>query len=246
MDKLTTFYFIGKLQPEEECMKFNPGEMHLKNGWVVDIFQSGIAVWNPKVTAKFNETLPEVTEILETVVNTYNFITRSRITFNIYNCLEARGVSCSNNLIWWFTNARTKKAISKLGPNNAAWRRAGQNFEKTERSFHHKIALRDYQACMSHYNQDDAFFYAFRIIEEIREAIGGDSWEAMHRALSTSKEEIDPLTKASTAVRHGKFKHPDLIDARKKKNEIIDGIAIKIMEKEFKRSFKGLMGKRKL
>ena len=250
---VSTYYFVGKLSPEEPCANFNPGEIHLRDGWVMDIFQSGIAMWNPTIREGTDSVRGLVDDAMDTIVSTFNFITDRQpgLKHSIHNCIEARGVSSKKNLIWWFVGSLPRRSPSRNNKDSRYWRKAGRFHSQISESknFYYKLALRDYKACMQNLFTDDAFFYAFRIAEDIRQATTQrleeglpikKYWEEMHKILGITEKEIKPLTDVATKVRHGNVRDTIVLKAREKRGEIIS-IAIKVMRAGFSKAFKGLL-----
>lgn len=158
MVNTTTYYFVGKFSPEEACIWFKPGEIHLGNKWVLDIYKSGIAFWNPEVDQRAPEIRAFVEETLDTIVTTFNFITKLKLKYTIYNLIEARDVVSKSNLIWWYLpEFYIKKPASHKNRWSRAWRKSGKFYRKIGISFYHRIALKDYQNCIDSLG-DDAFF----------------------------------------------------------------------------------------
>jgi len=250
MKKLkSTYYFIGRLTPTELCMKFNPREIHLSNGWVIDIFMDGISIWKPGVAENFDNVRPLIEETIDILVTTFVLITGIQIKHGIHQWVEAKGVKAYSNLIGWFM-PRGWKLVTPNSKNrlNSAWRKAGKNCLEIRSSINHRLALMDYKNCISTYG-DDVFFYAYRIIEDIRRAVtehlpdGLDDkkyWSEMHKILETSEKMIRPLTEVATRIRHGDVNNAIVTKARNNKKHIIE-IAFNVMKREFKRKFKGLM-----
>ncbi len=246
--KIATYYFIGKLSPEESCIWFNPREIHLGDKWVLDIYKSGIALWNPEMDRAAPEIRAFIKDTLDTVVTTFNFVTKSKLKYSVTNLIEARDVVSTNNLIWWYLpEFYIKRPASPKNKWNRAWRKVGKFYKKIINSFYHKIALRDFQNCIDSVG-DDSFFYAFRIIEDIRRATtahlpagksDSDYWAEMHRILGTSESAIQPLTEVSKKVRHGEIDHVVVVRARAQREQIIN-IALDVMKRAFKLKFKGL------
>lgn len=86
----STFYFIGKLCPDEWCHRYNPGEIHVENGWTLDIFHNGISLWNSKVSSKFDSVGTYAKDALETIVTLFNFLSDSKLKCKIENWVEAK------------------------------------------------------------------------------------------------------------------------------------------------------------
>ena len=245
--KTDTYFYIGKLSPDDSCRLFNPGEIPLENGWVLDIFAAGIHLWNPELDPKSYDVRAYAMETYNILVACFNFITKSNLKFVINNLIEAKGVRSDSNLIWGFyPDKYIKRPGGRQNKFNVAWKRVGKAFPKIRNSFYHRIILQDYQNCIGS-SVDDRFFYAYRIIENVRRATtqhlkdfdDKEYWDDMHQILRTNKPQIGELIEVARKVRHGDFKDPVLMKARKNPTPIIES-AYKIMEMEFRRSFKSL------
>lgn len=245
----STYYFIGRLSPIEFCTKFNPGEIHLRNGLVLEVFWDGIAIWIPGTAKKFDILRPKVMDAFEIIIATFILLTNIRVNFTLQSWVEAKNCVSKSNIIGFIIPPGTKLSTpNQKSRPSTAWRRAGKYYLSIASSFYHRLALKDFKACISSYG-DDAFFYAYRVVEDIRRAVTGHMpddletkkyWAEMHKILGTSKVQIDPLTDVSKKVRHGAVNDPIVKRARKNKDKIIN-IALAILKKEFKRSFKGLL-----
>jgi hypothetical protein len=247
--EISTYYFIGRLSPAEFCTNFNPGEIHLGNGLVLDIFQDGISIWIPGTRENFDAIRSMVVEAFDITITTFMFITNLKLNFNLQSWVEAKGIVSKKNIIGFIIPPGARR----INPNrrskySALWRRAGRFYLKIKESFHHKIALSDYKNLINTYG-DDAFFFAYRIVEDIRRTVThhlGDGlekekyWREMHNILGTNKSQIDPLVKVAEKVRHGEVDAQVVIEARERRDQIIK-IALEIMKSEFKRSFRGLI-----
>ena len=238
----STFYFIGRLSPSTWCKNFNPGELHFGDGYVLDVFQELVSIWVPGTDQPFEKVRNQALEHVDTCVSLFSFLTNKNIDFRITNWIEAKETDSQKNTIGYFQGKENiPRAPSKKNKDNIVWRKISKDLWKVEDSFFHKAALKDYKN-FKNASGDDAFFYAYRILENIRRAAtnGSDEWNKMHKILGTKEAQIKPLTDVSTKVRHGEFNCGILLEARQRKEEIVN-IAIDIMKLEFKRSFKGLI-----
>ena len=248
--KTDTYFYIGKLLPEGDCIFFNPGEIKLENGWILDIYASGMHLWNAELDPKAYDVRSYVKEAYSILVSCFNFITDSSLKFSLSNLVEARGVTSDNNLIWGFYPEKyLKRPGSRKNKYSRAWKRVGKVFPRIKNSFYHRVILRDYQNCIES-SGDDSFFYAYRIIENVRRATTQhlrdfddiEYWDEMHSILGTNKDQIKDLIEVAKKVRHGDFKDSVLIKARQNPKPILQS-AHEIMRREFKRSFKSLFGR---
>jgi len=244
--KRSTFYFIGQLSPEDLCIKFHPGEIKLGNGLILDIYQHGLAIWIPGTTQEFSKLKSQALEAVEIVLNTFMLITGGKLNFRLINWVEAKGVVSKKNTIGFIISHPKIIHRKERSRHSSAWRRIGKHYLRIKRSFYHRIALRDYNNCMNS-STEDAYFYAFRIIEDIRAATTQhlpkglkkkDYWDEMHKALGTNESMLKPLTDVSESVRHGDLKNKSVQKANK---DVLRQIAVDVMKKEFKRTFKGLI-----
>lgn len=246
---ISTYFFIGRLSPAEDCSKFHPGEIRLDKNWMLDICRDGISIWIPGTRKSFDELKPAVLDAFDIVINTFMLITGERLDFNFQNWVETRGIVSKSNMIGWIVSSFASKATpKKRNKFNVAWRKVGKFYPKILANFYHRMALRDFKSCIT-ISGDDAFFYAYRIVEDIRRAVTinladglptDKYWEEMHSILGTSKKQIDPLTRVAKYVRHGDTKSHIVRGARRRKKQLIE-IALSVMKKEFKWTFKGLI-----
>lgn len=251
-----TYYFTATLAPGEYCRYFNPGELHLGNGYVLDIYFNGMTIWNPRLKANFVNVYPFVRETFETILALFIFrehvVTAQvyKLSLNMQRCIEAMGVRAESNLIWTLDYSGPKKISppSQKARVNASWRRAAQFFTKINQNINHKLMLKDYMACNNNAG-DDAFFFAYRIIEDIREAINSEMgvtndqcWDKLHTVLHTSKSYLDPLTDVATKVRHGNLGSSIVKTARNSnRRKKILNVAFELMKREFKRKYPGFL-----
>jgi len=250
-----TYYFTATLNPPDYCHKFNPGELYLGGGYRLDIFFNGIAIWNPSIEAEYEIVSPFVYEAFHTLVAAFLF--REHIVYNkIYNklsftvnrCIEAMNIKAEHNLIWTLDYAGKMYTPNKDALPNVTWRKVAKFFPMINLSFHHKIMLKDYYNCINDPG-DNAFFFAYRIIEDIRESVNSEKginkegfWPEMQKALNTTQAFMKPLTDVATRVRHGNLKSSIVVEARKKdRREELLNIAFHLMKKEFKRKFHGFL-----
>lgn len=244
-----TYYFTATLNPPDFCHKFNPGELDLGSGYRLDIFFNGMTIWNPTVKADYVKVSPFVYEAFHTVVAAFIFREHminkklyNKLSFTVNRCIEAMNIKAEHNLIWTLDYAGKMYAPNKNALVNVTWRRVAESFSKLNSSSHHKLMLKDYYSCINDPG-DNAFFFAYRIVEDIREAVNLERkitdehcWSELHRALNTSEAFIEPLTEVATKVRHGVLSSGIVIEARKKRNDIL-GIAFHLMKREFRRKF---------
>lgn len=250
-----TYYFTASLNPAEYCKEFNPGELELMDGYRLDIFYNGITIWNPSLKANFNKVNTFVREAFDIIIPAFIFrehIISKRIfklSLNMQKCIEAMNTRAEHNLIWTLDYpAKIYKEPNRKARVNVTWRRIAKYFRRVQQSTHHKVMLKDYQNSISD-SGDNAFFFAYRIIEDIRLAINSEKgiteegrWDEVHKALRTSKTFMDPLTEVAVKVRHGDIKSPLVIKTRRKnRRKKVSNIAYELMKREFKRKFPGFL-----
>ncbi|MFH1061944.1 MAG: hypothetical protein V1747_03545 [Candidatus Omnitrophota bacterium] len=248
-----TYYFTATLNPPDYCYKFNPGELDLGGGYRLDIFFNGISIWNPSLEDGYVKVAPFVYEAFHTLITSFIFRENivyennyNKLSFTVNRCIEAMNTKAEHNLIWTLDYAGKMYTPNKDALPNVTWRKVAKFFPVINSSFFHKIMLKDYYNCINDPG-DNAFFFAYRILEDIREAINSEKgitkekhWSEMHVALKTNTAFMKPLTEVATEVRHGKLRSKIVAEARKERKEILD-IAFHLMKKEFKRKFPGFI-----
>lgn len=243
--QLSTYYFIAQLNPESECRTFNPGELKINDGWVVDIYYDLICIWNPNVHESFDKIRPFVSQAFKLLIDLFSFRTKKIISYQLLTWVEAKDISSPKNVIGMFkSNLGSIKISGQKHPTNRIWRKVAKGFSVFKDNPYLRIAIKDYVSALRD-GGDDAFFFAYRAIESICRGITGatgdlknSDWEKMHRRLGTTKTQIDPLFKASTPIRHGDVDSSELIAARSNRNNILD-ISREVLKAEFKISVKG-------
>jgi hypothetical protein len=243
--QLSTYFFIAQLNPESECRKFNPGELKLNDGWVVDIYYDLICIWNPSVQESFDNIRKFVPQAFTLLIDLFSFHTKKIITFQLQSWVEAKDVSSAKNVIGIFkSNLGSIKIPGQKHPTNRVWRKVAKGFSVFKDNPNYRIAIKDYVSALRD-GGDDAFFFAYRAVESICRSITGTTgdlkisdWGKMHSRLSTSETKIKPLFKASTAIRHGDVKSSELITARSNRDNILN-ISREVLKAEFKISVKG-------
>lgn len=250
-----TYYFTATLNPPDYCHKFNPGELNLGDGYRLDIFFNGIAIWNPTLEAEYEKVSTFVYEAFHTLVTAFIFREHivnkkiyNKLSFTVNRCIEAMNIKAEQNLIWTLDYTGKIYTPNKNALVNVTWRKVAKSFPMINSSFHHKLMHNDYYNCIRD-SGDNAFFFAYRIVEDIRESVNLEKgiteeshWEEVHKALHTNKSFMDPLTEVATKVRHGNLKSDIVVEARKKdKSNAILNIAFYLMKQEFKRKFSGFL-----
>ena len=240
----STYYVVGKLSPEEDCRDFNTQEIKIGDGWIIDVFHAGISIWKAGENRSFGEIKTLMLDALETAVICFNLVTGLRLKVMAQSWLEARGVVSKSNMIGWFVPRMDERwTLDPKAEVNRIWRNIGPFVFQINGSFQHKIALRDYRNCVENPG-DDSFFYAHRMLEDVRRAATKKydeekNWPAMHAILGTKEEELEPLTHVSEKVRHGAVHHPIVVEARKNRDALLK-LGIDVLKKELNRTFPGL------
>lgn len=241
----STYFFIAQLLPEQDCWSFYPGEISLDNGWVLDICFDLAAFWNPKLEQNFDEIKSSVGETFNVLTALYSFSSQKPLTFRLQHWVEAKQVLSKDNVIGIFKSKSAPKGVaSARHPSNRRWRRVCRAFRKIQGEQNLRLALKDYVSAMKD-GGDDAFFFAYRAIENVcRKASGctGDilpkDWSLMHQKLGTTKDQITPLTLVAQEIRHGNIASPILSNARSNRTQILE-ISRKVLAAEFRRSLNG-------
>lgn len=234
---ISTYCFIGTLSARSA--KYNVQEFPLLDGWKLEVFLNGIAIWG-HTNNKFDEMYPMIREVFSIIVAAFVFKTKKRLSFSLQNWVETKHVSARENVVGWILDPfANRKHYSERSPRNNVWKKSAWLYNnRASGSNNHILALKDYYSAIMD-SGDDAFLFAYRAVEDICRAITGcdeirnQHWKAMHARLGTSETLVQPLTKVAKEVRHGNLTHQDVLQARPMKDTLLD-IAHEVIEREFK------------
>jgi len=242
--KPSTYFFIGRLSPSEECKDFNPGELKLDDGWILDIFMDLICIWKPGVSGKFDDIRDFIKESFSLITALFIFRSKKPLDYTLTNWIENLKVESPENIIGAFVSKQsTPRRNARI---NCSWRKAAMVFPKFMSRPLFRLALKDYVLAEKN-GGDDSFFYAFRALENICRAVTGATeglkkkhWNEMHEKLRTTEASILPLTAAAKDIRHGNASGLHLIYARAHRKQVLD-ISRDVLTKSFKKQFKGYL-----
>lgn len=238
--KKSTYFFIGSLS--DYSAKYNVQEFPLANGFVLEVLYDGISIWGD-TDENFGDILPKIKETFNIIVAAFVFKTKKPLRYTLKNWIETKEVIARKNMIGWFLNPfASRKHYPKKSKYNTAWKKAGWLYNNLSRgNNNHSLALKDYHSAITD-TSDDALLFAYRSIEDICRSVTGcdeikrQAWQKMHRILGTSNTLIKPLNEIAKKIRHGDKNHKIVIQARPKRDELIN-IAHTVIEKEMRRTF---------
>lgn len=240
----STYFFIARLEPFDECRNFNPGELRIRDGWVLDICTDLICLWNPEVSQPFADLRPFMSQALDVITALYIFRSKRVISYQLRNWIECKELSCRKNMIGAFlAHPVNPRASSRV---NVTWKRAAKAFPKVFDTAFLRLAVKDYAAALKD-RGDDAFLFAYRGIESICRGISGATtefkptdWAKMHSSLGTSKSLVDPLLAAAKEIRHGDVSGPNLASARRSREAVLD-ISRNVLSRALKKHCPGFL-----
>lgn len=227
-DNKSTYFVIGRTQPTEHCTDFNPGELQLGDGWILDVYYDLICIWSADVTRPFEEEKRGIEDKVRLITDLFIFRARRLIRYELQSWVEARHIQSRANMIGGYVAGDLPTAPNRKSRASASWRRAAQKATGFSHNPQVRLAVRDYIAALRDPG-DDAFLFAYRAIENSCRAVSGatgdlsaSDWEAMHRLLGTSQAYILPLTNASKDIRHGHASGSAVKRARANREELLD------------------------
>ncbi len=244
MSKNSTYFFIGKLEPFEECKDFNPGELSLGDGWTLDINLDLICIWKSGVVDPFDKINPFIKELFSLIIALFIFRSKILLKFRLTNWIEAKEIESVKNLIGVYVSRYSQPR--RNARINVTWKKCAHIFSKFQHHQLFRLALKD---CVTSLQEegDDSFFYAYRALENTCRAITGaktditkQHWEQMHKKVGTCKTLIDPLTAAALDIRHGNISGTGLENARKNRKQVL-GISRNVLATAFKKYFRGYL-----
>ena len=242
MLKKSTYFFIGKLS--DESAKYYVIEYRLKGGFRFEILLDGLVVWG-STKIPFETLMPRVRNMLDIILSAFALKTNKPLNYNLTHWVETKEVTATKNMIGWVRNPYNPKIHYPVrSKHNSAWKKACWLYtNKSKGNSNHILALKDYRSALSD-TSPDSLFFAYRATEDICRAvtqcqkIDPKDWEAMRTTLNISRKSLNPLIKASKAVRHGSISERSVRSAMKKRDKML-GISRNVIEREFKRTFPG-------
>lgn len=240
-----TFFFIGRLTNPES--RFQVQGEQLGGGLQLAVFWDAIVV-SLGTSETFADVLFRVRSAIELTVAAYVFKTKVAMDYRLESWVEAQNVS-TDGVIGRFTapNQGVPSMAPQGSPLNRPWKRAARlSRERVAGNVtnNHALALRDYQVAAID-RSDNAFIYAHRAVEDICRAVTGlpdvtkAAWIAMTKTLQLGAGLVDPLNRASIAIRHNAAtpqRQGDLAAAKANRAPTID-IAHKVISAEMHRTF---------
>jgi hypothetical protein len=227
--RASTYFIIGTLSPEADCLAFNPGELPLgKSGWVLDICYTLVTLWNPRSRQPFASIKSSAREQLGLLVDLYSFHSNRLLAVKLLNWVEARDVSAKQNMIGAFLGTEAIKVSSnRKNEQNRRWRKVAKVFPYVVNQPHLRLAVKDYVAALRD-EGDDAMLFAYRAVEDVCRSlrpIAGQftsaDWQHMHTTIGTRKDVLDPLIKVAKQVRHGNVTNKAVSAARRRRTKLL-------------------------
>jgi hypothetical protein len=227
--RASTYFVIGTLSPEADCLAFNPGEMRLgTSGWVLDICYTLVSLWNPRIRRPFGSIKSLAREHLSLLVDLYSFHSNSLLSFRLLNWVEAREVSSKQNMIGVFLGTESVKVSpNRQSEQNRRWRKVARMFPDVVAQPNLRLAVKDYVAALRDAS-DDSMLFAYRAVEDVCRSIRpvagkimDADWQHMHSTIGTKKPVLDPLIRVATQVRHGNVASRAVTRARGRRKKFL-------------------------
>jgi hypothetical protein len=221
---LSTVYVFGELEPRELAF-FNADEIRVdprhRLGATVEVIGHGVGFWSPdNSTARAFATYLEGEALLRLTVAAYSLLGGTPFRVRANGWVEARDVVGEATMMG-FSSPRFGyvKLWDHDDSRNAAIREAVAIAAKARRWPLYRLALRDLHAAALEPG-DDAFVYAYRAVEAVRQAItpiGSEKaqWAPMHQELGTREVDYRKLAAVSAVVRHPRPGSDELRKARR-------------------------------
>ena len=222
----STYFFIGKLS--DRSSRYYVSNLEIGNNLVLEVVLDNISIWG-QTNREFGVFYKEVAEITNIIVSAFVFKIRKPISFIFESWVEAKDVIAKKNMIGFILNSHGKRKVyPERSKNNTGWKKAVYLYKNIKKlNNNHILALKDYRAALMD-TGDDAFFFAYRAIEDICRAVSGCSdvnvkaWESMHKKLGTSKSLVVSLVDVATKIRHGDKNDPLVKTAENNKKALIE------------------------
>jgi hypothetical protein len=231
-EKSSAFWFHGRIHPAPRVPAFYAEEIQVEEDVTLEIICEGISVWAKPGTKRYKQP-GEATDLFRLVFSAYALLGRDAFDPELEGWIEATKAQLEGSMVGFII----PRSIGPEEKESAETKRvqAAADLAIAVREFPSlRLAIRDiYAAVRDRDASDDAFFFAYRAVEDCARAlsgadtdIGGKEWAALHERLGLDpdegKERLEPLTRARRAAAHGNESAEQLQDARLKKAQLID------------------------
>lgn len=247
--KGSTFFFVGTLSPDSDCVDMQPGELSLGEGWTLDVCYSLISIWNPAVTGSFDEVKRFAADAIDLLARLVSFRWKRNLLVRLEDWIEVKGVVCEKNVIGRFVgdwNRHPRRPSRSNNPRvNVHWQRAAKAFSHFNESAPDRLAVKDFTAALRE-SGDDAFLFANRAVEDLCRAyspngkVDKQGWNRLHADLGTTRQGIQRLVDAATSIRHGDRNSDAIRVARTNRRQALDSGRAILMAR-FRKHIKGFV-----
>ncbi|HMS22689.1 MAG TPA: hypothetical protein PKA38_02885 [Candidatus Levybacteria bacterium] len=235
-NEASTYFFIGRIS--DFSAEYQVQNKFIDGNYVFELFMSGISIWG-KSDKPFEEVRSEIIQMLDTIFGLFTLSTNKPLIYTLEHWVETKENVATKNIIGWFKPTNNPVRVRSMrSPINTAWKNSVKYCRKVLSSNpNYSLALQDYHKSIID-TGDEAFFYAYRAVEDICRAVSGmddtkeSAWDKMHKDLGTTKEQLDSLLKVAEEIRHGKKNTQKIKDARTKRAELL-GASKQIVEIAF-------------
>jgi hypothetical protein len=221
-----TYFVLAEVEPKE-VMNFRVEDgIQLDEDTTLEVMGHALAYWRPSGTEL------DILELRAAAQDMFDVTLAIDALVRLEAGEDRLALSRRATIQWWLEAREVEARANVIGTVHARYRlgnfevdgKAGRNFAAAAKAAwavrmhpNARLAFKDFGVCLADVS-DDAFFFAYRAIENVRRYFATDAeksdWGPMHAALGTTENGIKPLTSAATAIRHGQGDGTGLIAAR--------------------------------
>ncbi len=209
------FVFQFRLLPWEGCLNLNfenmelaRGFRRLTHGFKAVCTRDQLWLLTDINAASFEHAQQAARQLASALVDAHGYFSfpdRLPLDLQWVSWLEVKGCGPRSTVSGYADPSLLRAKLVPAHPDNEPLLAAGDLLRRLGNNLSLALALADFRAARRELGPYYAFF-AYRVLEDIGFAFGekggAPNWPAMNKALGTTKEHWDDLTKTGTAARH--------------------------------------------
>jgi len=228
------FWFHGRLLPGADA-HFYVTEEAIGDGLMLEVLWDGIALWSrpdlepPQPSWRDAIRSPEqAARMLRLISGAYGLLTGDVYEARLTGWVEAKEAKWGDTVVGFSVERFNPHGPGRKGRTNARMATAAKLAVAASRAPGTRLALLDLYATPQA-PDDDAFFYAYRAVEDLARHYGGGdegqkAWDALHAhcGYRDGKKRLKPLTDVRQAIAHGNESDPAVVYARENRGTVLN------------------------
>jgi hypothetical protein len=228
----SAFWFYERLHPSQWVPPFSVEEVPVADRVRLEVVWDGIGVWSRPGTTDFKQP-GEATTLFRLVTASYALLALEALEVTMDGWIEATEAELAGSVIGFRVDRpRSPADVNPDSDESKAMRAAAELAVAICDKPAYRLAVRDIHGALRD-PSDDAFFFGFRAVEDVARAVSGSTgeltakeWATLHEQIGLTPEDgkarLESLTRARRAAAHGATEDPELGEARRRRDALLD------------------------